>query len=119
MMPLLAGRSWEMMVASPTRMPLEQKCKSLFNSCSKHPKPVGGGLKAQDCLARALSLSIERENTLAISYPAAVADLPKHVGVQGGELFTNLFGQIFRGVHIPQDVGPENQEGTKGMVMTQ
>lgn len=36
----------------------------------------------------------------ANSYLAAVADLPKHVGVQGGELFTNLIGQFFHSINI-------------------
>lgn len=51
-------------------------------------------------------INYERENTFATSYLAAVADLPKHVGVQGGQLFTNLFGQIFHRVNIQQEVSP-------------
>lgn len=34
MIPLVAGRLGVTMVAFPMRMPLEQNCKSLFNSCS-------------------------------------------------------------------------------------
>lgn len=48
--------------------------------------------------------------TLATSYLAAVADLPKQVGVQGGELFTNLIGQFFHSINLQQEEGPETRK---------